>query len=473
MIAKILSNRGGSGGANTISYAFGQTEHKDEHEAAECEFLTSNLLSVTDPTTLIEKDPETGIPELKKIPTSEADLSPIVQQFEEMAAMNTRVQNPYFHAVLSFDKDDEAKLDNEMMSEIAEQFMEDMGFKDCAWVATVHRDTDHTHIHLAACTVQNNKGNTVVEAYNNYGRAMESCRQIEADFGLKEVSMPEGGSRMDGRQDRATAHELRDIIDLCVHETVNNIKSPTNTSTRPLPPEAGTPLQTFCNKLEQFGVDVQFQFKEGRPTGISYSKDESSWSGGKLRGGGRFSLPGLEARGITYQEEDKDFCESVTERSKERREHNIFVNPSRFISECDVPRPNKADGTYKNAEPSVLLSARYNKQDAIRVNNSTTPPHYARSSACGAFDLYWRTNVSRSSVNTKNNNFNGVEAMLKKIKRETEEANRNDPTQRNFKIITRGQAPAIHSEFGDIDSENVLEVDEEGKPVDRYFIFGL
>jgi len=154
MIAKIFPSRSGGGGAATVKYAFGQTDHKDEHQAAECEYLTSNLLVVPDPTMTFEMSAD-GLPELGRLAASKADVTPIINQFEDLASRNERVQDPYFHAMLSFSPEDEAKLTQEMMIDIAGQFMSEMGFDDAAWVATVHRDTDHTHIHIAACTVQN------------------------------------------------------------------------------------------------------------------------------------------------------------------------------------------------------------------------------------------------------------------------------------------------------------------------------
>ena len=476
MIARILSSRGGSGGANTINYTFGQTEHKDEHQASECEFLTSNMLAISHPTMSIGVDEETGLPEIKSIPASEADTTPIIEQFEQMAAMNSRVQNPYFHAVLSFDKEDEPKIDNEKMSQIADQFMTDMGFKDCVWVATVHRDTEHTHIHLAACTVQNNQGNTVVDAYNNYDRAMESCRQIEADFGLKEVAMPVDGKRIEGLQNRENAHKLRNIIDVCVHETVNGIASPDpiiTTPNREHSPQAGSPLQTFCNKMKEFGVDIGFQFKEGRPTGISYSINESSWSGGKLKGGNRFTLPGLEARGIVYQPSDKDFCEKLAQTSKDNRAFSIYITPVRFIENCKVPDNAEATGNYNNAESKVLACINVSGHYAQRINRAQFKPHYAVSLPDGSLDFFYRTSISRAKVNAQVVNWDGTEALRRKMRRELENLIQFDIQLKRFRLVSRGLAPKNHVDFGDPDQEEELEYDDDGRIVERYVLFGI
>lgn len=455
MIAQIFNSRSGAGGAATISYAFGQTSHKDEHAASECTFLTSNLLVIPDPTIRFELD-ELGRPELSRIPASQADVSPIIEQFEDLASRNERVQDPYFHAMLSFSPEDEQKIDERMMKEITHQFMSDMGFDDAAWVATVHRDTAHTHIHLAACTVQNLPGNPVVPAWNNYQRAMESVRQIEADYGLAAVHMPEQGQRIDGRETRKTAHELRDIIDQCVSETCeeHNItpsQGPGSHSANGGPDSTRTPLATFVDKLQEFGVDVQFQFKEGKPSGISYSLDDSSWSGGKLRGGGRFTLPGLERRGISYSDADKSMCERVTAESKERRESGVVLTASRLIEECAKPAGaagTAGKGGYPDAEPHVLLKLDSDIGTAVGYKMSPCPPHYAVfHEKTNTVSSYWRLGVSRASVNCRG--YDAVDELLARIRKKQREIELNEmiDSAQKMSLVTRGLAPGQNLGF--------------------------
>lgn len=488
MIAQIFPNRGGSGGAATISYAFGQTSHKDEHQAAECTFLTSNILVVPDPTVSFKISEETGLPELDSIPASEADISPIIAQFEDMASRNNRVQNPYWHAMLSFSPEDEAKLDDGMMKDICEQFMSDMGFDLAAWVATVHRDTDNTHIHIAACTVQNLPGNPVVPRWKDYDRAMESVRQIEADYGLREVAMPEHGRKMSGAFERENADQIRNIIDVCVRETLQECgslikkgKHQTQLSTGPYSRSGGeSHMQTFVKKMNEFGVDVQFQFKQGSPTGISYSLDDRSWSGGKLRGGGRFTLPGLDRRGIKLQKSDHGFCEKVTLESKDRRKHRDCVVPNRFLSDVRSTNGSQRDARsagskpYSNAERYCLLSMTYPSETfPPKLLFAKCAPHYARRNSRGQVEAYWRVGISRSSINTRRDRHDFIDELLRKIKKQKKELEIEEQMQHaaKMKLIYRGLTPGQHPSFC---SPRDGFIPDPGDPAKNYLgIFGL
>lgn len=462
MIAQIFPNRGGAGGAATISYVFGQTDHKDEHQAIECSFLTSNLLVISDPTVTFSVDEQTGLPGVGSIPASEADINPIIEQFEDLASRNERVQDPYWHAILSFSPEDEAKLDDGMMKEICEQFMSDMGFDDAAWVATVHRDTDNTHIHIAACTVQNLPGNPVVSRWKDYDRAMNSVRQIEADYGLREVVMPESGKKLSGPFNKATANEIRDIIDVCVKETLSErgsiIPQGRHKSLENHSRQAGeSHMQTFVSKMKEFGVDVQFQFKQGKPTGISYSFDDRSFSGGKLRGGGRFTLPGLNRRGITLKESDHAFCEKVTADSKDLRARNDFLMPKRYLENV---RPGANDGqasgqgfdsvsVYKHAEPFCLIQMTFGCDFSRNLLSSSCQPHYAIRKSKGKVDAYWRVGISRSSVNNRRDKYDFVDELLRKMKKKQRELDLEEQMQKAEKmnLIFRGMPPGQHPSF--------------------------
>jgi len=278
---------------------------------------------------------------------------------------------------------------------------------------------------------------------------MDSVRQIEADYGLEAVHMPDEGKRMDGRVDRETAHEIRDIIDVCVAET---IKAHPSTPTGDLPRSGkdSTPLQTFVTKMASFGVDVQFQFKEGKPSGISYSMNDASWSGGKLRGGGRFTLPGLERRGVAYQPKDKEMCERVTAESKERRGHEICLVPKRFLGDCrTATAKGSTEGGYKHAEPKCLLKMSFSRSYATTLNSSPCPPHYAVKTSSGV-DAFWRLGNGRAGVNAKGSGrYDFIDELLARIKKAQRESELQEQMENasRISIVHSGLAPGQNPYF--------------------------
>ena len=65
-----------------------------------------------------------------------------------------------------------------------------MGFASAPWVAVVHQDTDHQHMHLMACRIGFD-GKTISDA-NDFRKSEAIVRQIEAEFGLAAVPSPGG-----------------------------------------------------------------------------------------------------------------------------------------------------------------------------------------------------------------------------------------------------------------------------------------
>ncbi|MBD2860078.1 relaxase/mobilization nuclease domain-containing protein [Spongiibacter sp. KMU-158] len=439
MIAKIFQTRSGSSGANTVSYALGHTDKKDERSTEKCHFLTSNLLTVHNSELTFDIDESAGNMQLNPSSNQGIDNSSIFDQFNEFASQNSRVQNPYWHAMISYAPEDESKLDHLILTRSAKQFMEDMGFSNCAWIAAVHRDTEHTHIHFAACTVQNLPGNPVVKQWNDFERAVTSVRQIEVDFGLQYTPSPVEGKQLDGKTRKITGNEIRQIVDFCVNETLQQTqKQDAGPGSR-----MSSRLETFVAKLADFGVDVQFQFKEGRPTGISYSRDERSWSGGKLGGGGRFSLPGLHNRGIQYCHSDKGFCEKTTSDSKIRRHHSTPIAPVRFLADNKLDSQisiQAQEASTSSSESHCLLKMDFPYEFAPRLNSLPSKPHYAEAKA-NHISGYWRLEIPRSVANR--NTWYELDELLRKIKKQLAEQELTEQIQRakSISLISRGLPP--------------------------------
>lgn len=73
-------------------------------------------------------------------------------------------------------------LTDEEWQQIAARLLTDLGFTECPWVAFMHTDTDHPHIHIAVSRVTFS-GDVVSDA-GDFRRAETSVRRIENAFGL-------------------------------------------------------------------------------------------------------------------------------------------------------------------------------------------------------------------------------------------------------------------------------------------------
>lgn len=277
MIAKILPVRCNC--RHTIKYAFGQTESKRDSRPEEAYFLASNGLTTIDPTVTTEEQADGGLA-IVRIPSNEANLDPIIDEFERHAARNSRAFLPYWHSVLSISPEDEPSQTDESLRQIARDYMVRMGYEYCPWVATIHRDTDHTHIHLAACTVQSLPGYPVVDRYKDFEKAMDACRKIETKYGLKAVPMPEDARDRNDTSPRHVINDIRLILDWALLNELESSQTPD--------------LCRYLAGVQECGIDVNIRWRQGAPAGVSYSFKGCSFTATKLGGGGRYQLRHLQ-----------------------------------------------------------------------------------------------------------------------------------------------------------------------------------
>ena len=110
----------------------------------------------------------------------------LVQQFNEVRALNQRVSKPVLHITLSLAEGE--KVATEKLIEMSEACAKEMGFQESQYVAVLHHDTKHQHLHIIANRIGFD-GRTVSDS-NSYRRIADYSRKMERQYGLKEVLSP-------------------------------------------------------------------------------------------------------------------------------------------------------------------------------------------------------------------------------------------------------------------------------------------
>lgn len=144
------------------------------------EYLDSCCLHtplVDDPRIQGAIDPYTGEP----VEGQRLDIATIARQFEKKAAKNTRMQKPSWHQIFSFPKGEEPPRD--IMIKIIDDFVEEFGLDKSQFMAFIHRDKDHTHVHSVHNRV-NLHGINNSKKYNNYIEVSKFCRKMEEKYNL-------------------------------------------------------------------------------------------------------------------------------------------------------------------------------------------------------------------------------------------------------------------------------------------------
>ena len=103
----------------------------------------------------------------------------MVADFVRQASMNPDLSRSVWHTAISFDSQDEARLqaNPQLMQQVASDYVQGMGLDQSQYVVIRHRDTDHSHFHIIANRVASD-GQTVSDSHN-YSRSEKLLRQIE------------------------------------------------------------------------------------------------------------------------------------------------------------------------------------------------------------------------------------------------------------------------------------------------------
>ena len=106
----------------------------------------------------------------------------IIDCFEFQRQMNPRISKPVGHIALSFLPEDRDKLTDEMMTKIAQEYMELMGIKGTQFLLVRHFDNGNPHCHLVYNRI-NNEGKTISDQ-NDFRRNEQVTKQLKRKYGL-------------------------------------------------------------------------------------------------------------------------------------------------------------------------------------------------------------------------------------------------------------------------------------------------
>ncbi|NJN11089.1 MAG: relaxase/mobilization nuclease domain-containing protein [Richelia sp. RM1_1_1] len=225
----------------------------------------------------------------------------LTKEFKISRQLNPEVERAVYHVSLSAAPDD--FIDEELWKEIAQKYLDNMGF-DCNQYAIYrHANTDNDHIHIVASRIRLDTGKVVHDGWD-YLRSEKVLREIEKEYGLFQVK-----SRDKQQKAPSTGQVKRIEREQFEYES----------GKRQTPPEKPIKqkLQQAINKatldnptlplmiarLQIKGIEVRTGFtRNGKSKGISYCIDEQAFSGTNL--GAAYTFNGLQKHlGVDYQEE--------------------------------------------------------------------------------------------------------------------------------------------------------------------------
>lgn len=173
-----------------------------------------------------------------------------------------RLKNPVYHISLNFAHEDAPKLTDRLMAEIAREYMRRMGIVNTQYVTCCHTDREHPHLHIVANRVDNN-GNTISDR-NDAIRNVAVCKALTREYGLH---FSKGKVKV--KRDRLRG---KDKVKYQIHDAVKATLPHCNS------------WSELCDRLAKQGIGVNFKLdrRNGNIIGVSFTKNEISFSGSRI-----------------------------------------------------------------------------------------------------------------------------------------------------------------------------------------------
>lgn len=309
MIGKIFPKSSGSF-KKRIRYIFGCTKH--DHEISQIVTIDSNCIS---------NDP---LPAL--LAGSEDDVLEMVREFDQveilrrMSLDSEKAIKPVFHAMLSLRPGE--SLTAPQWRTAVRKYMTDLGFDEThKYVAVMHRDKDHEHVHIVANRVSLDEGFPMVKDSNERSTSMDSVSDIEDMYGLKKAPRPSEtwGTALTHAEVKAS---IRDNDLPAKHKMIAKIAGAIEATN-----STQGDMFDFVRLLRKQRVYLHLTLDDqGQPKGISYELDGKHISGRQLKRSRLTWHKLIIQEGISYDPETIcELQEEIARRDTEEQERTYRI----------------------------------------------------------------------------------------------------------------------------------------------------
>nr|WP_307724004.1 relaxase/mobilization nuclease domain-containing protein [Empedobacter brevis] len=107
-----------------------------------------------------------------------------VKSYLACISKNEKVKKPQFHAMISTKFQEHSK---EELSQIAEKFMEEMGYGNQPFLIVFHNDTESSHVHIVSTRVDKQTGKKINDSYEKLKAQRALANVMEKMYGINNV----------------------------------------------------------------------------------------------------------------------------------------------------------------------------------------------------------------------------------------------------------------------------------------------
>ncbi|MBO9692981.1 conjugal transfer protein MobB [Chryseobacterium sp.] len=312
------------------------------------------------------------------------------QYFEPYLIANNKTEKPVRH--FSLNPDPEDKVNDKDYREMAQQYMQEMGYGNQPYVVFKHTDIDRTHIHIVTTCVQID-GKKISDRYD-HPRSMDACRKLEKQYDLKVA----------GENRNLNQSPIFKPIDY----TKGNIKTQLSAVLRHIPQTYGFQSMGAYNALlSQFNMcmeEVNGELHGKMRKGIVYFATDKN--GKKISSPFKSSLFGKQA-GL-------ENIQVVIEKSKMKNNHSKLILKRTIETAISTSRTETA---FKKQLLEQGIATVIRENDAARIYGITFIDHNSKSVwngsqlskelSANSFNKLWNeAEIKRETKHDHNDHFN-------------------------------------------------------------------
>lgn len=189
-------------------------------------------------------------------------VNQIINDFNLQRKYNPNLGKAVGHIALSWSVNDATKLNDEIMVNLAKEYLQKMKIQDTQYLIVKHRDKDHPHIHIVYNRVNNN-GKTISDNFQKQ-RNVQVAKELTLKYGLYLSPGKEQVNRQQLKGQDKVKYELFDAIRLASKKVKN--------------------INELKQALAKRGIVTHLKYKSGSTEvqGISFSKGEYKFKGSEI-----------------------------------------------------------------------------------------------------------------------------------------------------------------------------------------------
>ena len=190
------------------------------------------------------------------------DSQAIVESFNIQSELNPRLSKPVGHISLNFSVQDVDRLTNQLIVQIAADYMNRMGIINTQYLVVRHYDKEHPHVHLVYNRIDNN-GETISDR-NDRIRSAKICKELTREYKLYfapgKEKVKENRLKEPDKTRYEIYHKLKESVSRCQN------------------------WNQLAETLNKQGIELSFKCKgkTNEIQGVIFEKNGYSFSGSKV-----------------------------------------------------------------------------------------------------------------------------------------------------------------------------------------------